>query len=99
MVTHAMSTLALDCAVRRSVMAFHSLFLGADMSDVEKVARAMARADDVDPDQPLTGHLGYKRIVGKTLTVFRYDRNLPAWNYYIPLAKLFIAASAALDKD
>jgi hypothetical protein len=75
------------------------VFLGADMSDVEKVARAMARADDVDPDQPLTGHLGYKRIVGKTLTVFRYDRNLPAWNYYIPLAKLFIAASAALDKD
>jgi hypothetical protein len=68
------------------------------MDDVEKVARAMARADDVDPDRPL-GRFGWKRIVGKMLVVRRYDPHLPAWNYYVPLAKLFIAASAALGKD
>jgi hypothetical protein len=78
------------------LMAFHSLFLRWNMDNVEKVARAMARADDVDPDQPLSG---FRRIVGKTLIVFRYEPDLPAWNYYIPLAKLFIAASAALDRD
>jgi hypothetical protein len=68
------------------------------MNDVEKVARAMARADDVDPDQPL-GQWSMKRIVGKGMVINKYDRNLPAWNYYIPLAKVFIAASAALNKN
>jgi hypothetical protein len=66
------------------------------MNDVEKVARAMARADDVDQDQPLRG---FRRIVGKTISVFKYDPRLPALNYYLPLAKVFIAASAALDKE
>jgi hypothetical protein len=42
---------------------------------------------------------GFRRIAGKTISVARYDPDLPAWNYYIPLAKLLIAASAALDKD
>jgi hypothetical protein len=63
------------------------------MNDVEKMARAMAQIDDVDPDHPLKGT---RRIVG---IVNKYDPQLPAWNYYIPLAKVFIAASAALDKD
>jgi hypothetical protein len=66
------------------------------MTKTEKVARAMARADDVDPDQPITG---FRRIVGKTIPVFRYDPKLPAWNYYVPLAKLFIAASAAIGDE
>jgi hypothetical protein len=29
----------------------------------------------------------------------RPPRNLPGWNYYIPLAKLFIVVSAALGKE
>lgn len=66
------------------------------MNDVEKVARAMAQIDDVDPDHPLKGT---RRIVGKSMIVNKYDPQLPAWNYYIPLAKVFIAASAALGKD
>lgn len=66
------------------------------MDRLEKVARAMAQSDDVDPDQPLTG---FRRIAGKTISVFRYDPELPIWNYYVPLAKLFIAASTALDKE
>jgi hypothetical protein len=79
---------------RRSVNpAGRSLYLGADMNDVEKMARAMARADDVDPDQPLKG---MRRIVGRSMIVEKYDRHLPAWNYYVPLAKVFIAASATL---
>lgn len=66
------------------------------MNKLEKLARAMAQADDVDPDQPITD---FRRIVGKTIPVFRYDPKLPAWNYYIPLAKLFIAASAAIAEE
>ena len=63
------------------------------MDRLEKVARAMAQSDGVDPDQPLEG---YHRIVGQTIPVFRYEPKLPAWNYYVPIARLFIAASAAL---
>jgi hypothetical protein len=66
------------------------------MEKIEKVARAMARADGNNPDQPLAG---YRRIVGKTVPVFRYDSKLPCWNYYVPLANLFIAASKALNSD
>jgi hypothetical protein len=66
------------------------------MSKIEKVARTMAQADNADPDQPITG---FRRIVGQTIPVFRYDPKLPAWNYYIPLAKLFIAAAAALGEE
>jgi hypothetical protein len=66
------------------------------MNKIEKVARAMAQADNADPDQPITGS---RRIVGQTIPVFRYDPQLPAWNYYVPLAKLFIAASAALGEE
>ena len=65
------------------------------MDKVEKVARAMAQADSVDPDKPLEG---YRRIVGKSIPVFRYDPKSPAWTYYVPLAKLFIGASKALDE-
>jgi hypothetical protein len=67
------------------------------MDKLEKVARAMARADDVDPDQPITG-FRTRRIVGKTIPVYRHDPKLPAWNYYVPLARLFLAASAALGE-
>jgi hypothetical protein len=48
------------------------------MNDVETVARAMARIDDVDPDHPLKGT---RRIVGKSMIVNKYDPQLPAWNY------------------
>lgn len=51
------------------------MFLGADMSEVEKVARAMARVDDVDPDRPLKG---FRRIVGKSMIVNKYDPHLAA---------------------
>jgi hypothetical protein len=36
----------------------------------------MARVDGIDPDQPLAG---YRRIVGETIPVFRYDLALSAW--------------------
>jgi hypothetical protein len=65
------------------------------MDKVEKVARVMAQADDVDPDKPIDGA---RRIVGKTIPVYRYDADTPAWNYYVPLAKLLVAASAVLDE-
>jgi hypothetical protein len=68
------------------------------MDKLEKLARAMARADDVDPDQPMTG-FRIRRIVGKTIPVYRYDPKLPAWNYYVPLAKLFLAAFVALHAE
>ena len=67
-----------------------------DVDKIEKIARAMARADERDPDQPLTG---FRRIVGQTVPVFRYDPELPAWNYYVPLARLFVGASEALNED
>jgi hypothetical protein len=67
-----------------------------DVDKIEKIARAMARADERDPDQPLTG---FRRIVGQTVPVFRYDPELPAWNYYVPLAKLFVGASEAFNED
>ena len=38
------------------------------MNKIEKVARAMAQADNADPDQPITGS---RRIVGQTIPVFR----------------------------
>ena len=65
------------------------------MEKVEHVARAMAQADGRDPDQPLTG---YRRIVAETIPV-TYDAKLPAWSYYVPLAKLFIAASQVLSSE
>jgi hypothetical protein len=61
------------------------------MDKVEKVARAMAQADSVDRDKRLDG---YRRFVGKTIPVFRYDPKLPAWNYYVPLAKLSLRRQA-----
>jgi hypothetical protein len=64
------------------------------MDRTERVARAMAQADGADSDRPLDGP---RRIVGQTVAVFRYDPELAAWNYYVPLAKLFIAASGALN--
>jgi hypothetical protein len=67
-----------------------------DVDKIEKMARAMARADERDPDQPLTG---FRRIVGQTVPVFRYDPKLPVWNYYVPLARLFIGASEALNEN
>jgi hypothetical protein len=66
------------------------------MDKFEKIARAMALADGNDPDQPLAG---YRRIIGKTVPVFRYDPKLSAWNYYVPLTKLFIAASSTLKEQ
>ena len=66
------------------------------MDRVETVARAMALADERDPDQPV-GRWQFKRIVGKTISIFRYDSKLACWNYYVPLAKVFIAASKALE--
>lgn len=68
------------------------------MEKIEKVARAMAMADDRDPDQPI-GTFETHRIVGKTIPVFQHDPKLPCWNYYVTLAKLFIAASKALTGD
>jgi len=28
-----------------------------------------------------------------------FDPKLPAWNYYVPLAKLFLSASVALHEE
>ena len=44
------------------------------MEKVEKVTRALAQADGNIPDAPLTG---YKRIVGQTIPIFKYDTALP----------------------
>lgn len=68
------------------------------MDRVEKAARAMARADDRNPDQPF-GRWKFKRIVGQTIPIYRYDPRLPCWNYYIPLAKLFVAAANVLAEE
>ncbi len=65
------------------------------MASLETLARAMAQADDVDPDQPLKG---FRRIIGKTLQVFRYDPRRPAWTYYVPMAKVLMAASKAMEE-
>jgi len=63
---------------------------------IEKTARAMALADDRDPDQPIKTFEPHA-IVGQTLRVFRDAPDLPCWNYYVPLAKLFVAASDVLN--
>jgi hypothetical protein len=68
------------------------------MDRIEKAARAMALADDRDPDQPI-GRWQLKRIAGKTIVIHRYNPTLPCWNYYVPLAKLFVAAHQSLDED
>ena len=68
------------------------------MDTEEEVARAMAVADARDPDRPI-GRWQFKRIVGKTIPLFRHDPKLPCWTYYVPLAKVFIAAAKTLDHE
>ncbi len=38
-------------------------------------------------------------MVGQSIAVFRYDPPLAAWNYSLPLEKLFVAAFAARAAD
>ena len=66
------------------------------MDRIEKAARAMALADNRDPDQPL-GRWTFKRIVSNTIPIERYDAQAPSWTYYVPLAKMFVAARDALN--
>lgn len=68
------------------------------MDRIEKAARAMAIADNRDPDQPI-GRWRFKRIVGLTIPVYLYNAKAPAWTYYVPLAKMFIAARDSIDND
>ena len=65
------------------------------MDKIEKVARALAAADGRDPDKPF-GNWQFRRIVGKTIPIFRYDPKAANWTYYVPLAKLFVAAAEVL---
>ena len=68
------------------------------MDKLEKIARAMAVADGADPDAPISGWQ-FKRIVGIGITIDKHDPKLPRWNYYVPLAKVVVAAFDVLQNE
>ena len=68
------------------------------MERIEKAARAMATADNRDPDKPF-GRWSLKRIVNRTISIERYDADAPSWTYYVPLAKMIVGAQDAVGSD
>lgn len=66
------------------------------MNEIEEVARVIAVYDDCDPDQPIKG---FRQTLRQMIPVFRYHRGLPAWNYYVPLAKLILQKTTPTIDD
>jgi hypothetical protein len=66
------------------------------MEKLEKVARAMAQADGIDPDQPITG---FHRTVEKLFLYFAMIKISPRGTTMSPSRKSFIAASASLNEE